>query len=184
MGRLGHAIRKGGLLTALSILALSGNATGGIMELTQERVRELFEYREDGALVWKNNNRETCQYVGPNGYRMVGVDGGKHTAHKIVFLWHNGYVPKVIDHKNRIRIDNRIENLRECSFSENNFNTAKRNNRSGKVGVFFRKDIDKWQAYIHFDGKKKSQGCFSTFKDAVEARREAEIKYYGEYSPA
>lgn len=52
-------------------------------------------------------------------------------------------------------------------------------NKSGRTGVRFHKDRNKWVAYITHEGKSRGLGYFETFEDAVKAREEAELKYFG-----
>ena len=56
------------------------------------------------------------------------------------------------------------------------------NNTSGHKGVTFDKSRNKWMAHIKLNGKHKTLGRFVKFEDAVKARKEAEEKYFGEYS--
>ena len=53
------------------------------------------------------------------------------------------------------------------------------NNTSGKSGVSFYSRLGKWSSEIHVDGEHIRLGIFSNFEDAVKARKEAELKYYG-----
>lgn len=76
------------------------------------------------------------------------------------------------DHINRNKLDNRKENLRIISHLENNLNTDRI--QKGK-GYCFRKDRNKWMAYIGINYKLKTIGYFNTEKEAKEAR-----KYYCE----
>lgn len=87
-----------------------------------------------------------------------------------------------IDHINRNRLDNRKQNLRYVDGTINGFNKGKQsNNTSGYVGVSWEKNRNKWEAHIKKHGKKKFLGYYSEIEDAVNARREAELEYYGEY---
>ena len=86
--------------------------------------------------------------------------------------------PNYIDHINGIRNDNRPENLRSVSISENNKNVSKSTrNTSGVVEVYYYANIGKWRADIKYDNKYKHLGCFDKFEDAVLARKKAEIEY-------
>lgn len=88
---------------------------------------------------------------------------------------------EVVDHINRNPFDNRKINLRNVNYSINNFNINKsRRNKSGATGVHFAKNCDKWLAHISKDGKQICLGYYSKFEDAVIARKNAEIEYYGE----
>lgn len=87
---------------------------------------------------------------------------------------------EVVDHVNKNTFDTRKENLRRTTYSINNFNARlRRKNRSGFTGVFFAKHINMWHAYIHKDKKRYNLGYFKTKEEAVEARKAAEIKFYG-----
>lgn len=91
---------------------------------------------------------------------------------------------KNCDHKNMNTLDNRKENLRKATNSQNNTNQHKQsNNTSGFIGVSFDRETNKWAAYINIDKKRKRIGRFISLKDAVMARLNAESKYYGEFAP-
>lgn len=81
-----------------------------------------------------------------------------------------------VDHINRNPLDNRRCNLRICTQFENNQN--QKYNTSGKVGVSYNKNINKYIAYIKVKGKHKTLGEFKTFNEAVECRLKAEEKYF------
>lgn len=88
-----------------------------------------------------------------------------------------------IDHKNGDRLDNRKDNLRICTRQRNIFNSKPSNrNTSGFKGVGWDKRYNKWRARINVSGKEIFLGYFDNFDDAVEARVNAEKKYFGEYS--
>lgn len=90
-----------------------------------------------------------------------------------------------IDHKDGelSRKDNRKSNLRIATRSQNQMNKGKqKNNKSGVVGVGWHKTSGKWAAYIAVDNKQIHLGLFDNFEDAVKARKEAEDKYFGEFS--
>jgi len=80
-----------------------------------------------------------------------------------------------VDHINHDTLDNRRENLRVCTRSQNCMNRLVK-------GVCYRKEQKKWRAYIKVNGKTIDLGGFPTEKEAIKARRKAEIKYYGEYA--
>jgi len=80
-----------------------------------------------------------------------------------------------IDHKNHCRTDNRKQNLRFVTRSENLMN------REGK-GVTWYERTKQWRARITKNQKVIHLGCFKKKKDAIKKRRQAEIKYFGEYA--
>lgn len=90
---------------------------------------------------------------------------------------------KGCDHKNRNKKDNRKRNLRPCSQAENTKNrTVGKNNTSGYIGVSFDKRQNKWVAYITCNGVRHSLGSFLNINDAIEARIDAQEKYFKDFS--
>jgi len=154
-------------------------------KLTQERVKFLFNYK-DGLLV-RAVDKHTAKkgdiikgcltgkgYKTGKGYLSVRIDNKLIQIHRVVFLYHHGYLPKQVDHINNITTDNRIENLRECSASQNMCNKAITSmNSTGFKGVYYRKDAKKYAAQVSFDGVKYYLGLFLTAEEASVA---AELK--------
>jgi len=159
------------------------------MELTQKRVREVFEYREDGTLVWKiaTSNRAKVGTVAggkrKNGYFFASIDGKKHGVHRLVYLYHHGYMPEEIDHIDCDPSNNRIDNLRAATRQENNRNKAKQsNNKSGYKGVFWSKERNRWIARIKIDSKIVQLGRFQNVSDAAAAYEKAAALHHGEFA--
>lgn len=91
----------------------------------------------------------------------------------------------VVDHIDGNSLNNRRENLRVCTDSQNKKNCKKyANNKSGYKGViwYHYRNINKWMSYICVDNKRITLGYFEDIKDAVECRKNAEKKYFGEYA--
>ena len=87
-----------------------------------------------------------------------------------------------VDHINHNTLDNRKSNLRICTHQQNmNNRTIPKNNSSGFKGVSWNKATGKWTAYIYTNKKKNNLGCYDNIEDAIEARRQAELEYFGEY---
>jgi len=86
---------------------------------------------------------------------------------------------KYIDHINNNNLDNRKENLRIVTNSDNLKNSKLRiDNKTGCKGVSFDKSRNKWSAQIKINYKKIDLGRFASFDEAVKARKEAELKYW------
>ena len=88
-----------------------------------------------------------------------------------------------IDHINGNKLDNRKSNLRVCCNADNLKNRVKlpSNNTSGILGVRYREDRNKWYAEIQYNKQKINLGSYTEKDDAIKARLEAEIKYFGIY---
>jgi len=148
--------------------------------IDQKRVKGLFKY-DNGDLIRITNvapNARKGSIVGrvdSHGYMQVAIDKKDYFNHSLIWLYHYGYMPKEIDHINRIKTDNRIENLREVSRTENMQNLGfRKNSKSGVPGVSWNKAKQKWEAYISVNRKLTYLGAFKEFYEAVCHRCAAE----------
>ncbi len=119
-------------------------------------------------------------YVGSNGYLMTRFWGKQTPVHRIIWIMHNGPIPAnlQIDHIDRNKLNNRIENLRLVTASGNKQNQdIQSNNTSGHRGISWSKKDNHWFAYITKDRKQYVLGCFKKFEDAVKVRKEAELNF-------
>jgi len=155
--------------------------------MTKDELNELFEYK-DGVLYWKVNksNVKKDSVAGnqrQDGYIDIGVNGKLVRAHRLIRLMHYGYMPEFLDHINGVRNDNRIENLRVATRTQNQMNLKKRvDNSSGYTGVFWVKRMNRWFARIQVNYKSKHIGVFLSIEEAIAARKDAELKYFGEFA--
>jgi hypothetical protein len=166
--------------------------------LTQEIVRELFDYNpETGVLthrwrdrrwfesdrIWKTWNiifaGTTAGSPTDKEYLNVGIFGRLYSVHRVIFLWMTGRLPDPeVDHENHGRADNRWANLFEATKQKNMRNqTLRKDNISGRVGVSWCADRDKFYAYIDVKGRRLHLGYHDTFEAACAAREAAEVQY-------
>lgn len=155
----------------------------GLCVLSQERVRELFDYR-GGELYWKKspcNRVKSGAKAGTkitdlNRYSVIRINSKAYLAHRMVYLYHNKELPRFLDHIDGDPSNNKIRNLRPCTTSENAFNSKiPQRNTSGIKGVYFDKRTNKWVAQIKIKGNTLYLGSFVNLKDAetvVRAYRE------------
>ena len=116
---------------------------------------------------------------GCNPYACAKQDGRHLRMHRLIMNAREG---ETVDHINGNTLDNRRENLRIVSASQNAINRRKRaDNKSGVTGVYFSKAHNRWFACINIDKKKQTIGLFKTMEEAVTARKEKEKEIYGDY---
>jgi len=144
---------------------------------SQARLKELFRY-DDGKLYWikaKGNrpggNRAGCISRSGKGvkFRKISIDKVRYAEHRVIAqflgLDTDG---KLIDHIDGNPLNNRIENLRSATNSENLRNTRKKSRTFG--GVHFDKSRSKWMAFVGEEHGFKNLGRFDSLLDAIAAR--------------
>jgi len=138
-----------------------------------EAIRKTFSYDEaNGGLVLigkRKNGKTFSSERKPNraGYITVWVNGKDHLEHRLVWFYIHGEKPcGMVDHINRVKTDNRIENLRIVEHSTNAHNRTAPNkgNKSGYLGVTLRGS--KYEAAIWVKGKNVRLGIFPDAESA------------------
>jgi hypothetical protein len=106
----------------------------------------------------------------PWGYIEIALNGIKYKAHRLVYKLHSGEEPHIIDHINRIRHDNRFENLRSGTFKQNSSNrTLSKRNKTGYNGIY-----DTYKGFIvqdYINGQHVHVGIYPTIEEAIEAKK-------------
>lgn len=159
--------------------------------ISPAELRKLLRYEpETGKLFWKVKPAKRIA-IGAEagtknalGYLIVGVMGERIRAHRIIWaMAHECWPPDAIDHINGDPSDNRLDNLRLATLSENQWNRRRqKNNRAGYKGVNKHKLYNKWSAEIWVYGKKKYLGLFESPELANEAYKAAAEKLHGEFA--
>lgn len=161
-----------------------------------ENPSDLLDYNpETGEMFWKPSLKRCASWnarfaMKQAGYLLRGMDGKPrywyvrlygiaYPAHRVIWaIYHGTTPPGEIDHINGDGLDNRIENLRCVTRSENAKNRPLRHeNRSGISGVTWAQKHKRWAVTVRIDGVQKSLGEFEDFFEAVCARKSAEFVY-------
>jgi len=156
--------------------------------LTSEKLKEVLDYcPETGNFFWRvRRGRQKAGslagHADTHGYIMIRVFSKIYMAHRLAFLFvYDRFPIGDTDHINRNRSDNRIENLREVTRSENNVNSKiRKNNTSGYRGVSWSERDKHYHAYINKDGRRINIGYFRDSKEAAIAYDEKAKDIYGE----
>lgn len=170
-----------------------------------DELRQLLRYEPDtGNLIWLHRPREfftvdkifkcwNAKYPGTvagcvdgKGYLKVALHNRGYRGHRVCWALHYGEWPSPeleIDHIDTDPLNNRIDNLRLVTRSQNECNKKKRGNTKSQLkGVSWNSQKSKWMATIAIDGKVRSIGFFDNDADAHECYKEAAAKIYGEYA--
>jgi hypothetical protein len=105
-------------------------------------------------------------------------------AHRLAWFMFYNEIPNELDHINRLRDDNSINNLRSCTRVENSRNRNKRiDNTSGMIGVHYNNKTRRWDARININKKRIKLISDVCPAIALSKRKVAEYSIYREYKP-
>ena len=152
-----------------------------------KREREVFSYK-DGKLFWRKPTsvrvkvgREAGSLT-TNNYKTVRYDNKVRMLHRVIWDYHydEGCEGYLVDHIDNDSLNNRIENLRLCDYSQNAANSFSHKDSAVKSkGVSLHGD--KFRAQIAHRGRRYHLGLFDTEKEASLAYKEKAKQLYGEY---
>ena len=158
-------------------------------KIAADRLREVLNYdAATGVFVWKRALGRRIRVgslagtINPDtGYRIIAIDRRLYPAHRLAWLYEHGQWPSgALDHKNRIRDDNRMANLRPATRSQNRANSTVVHNKSGFRGAS-RYGKRHWEARIVIDGKRRHLGIFGTPMEASAAYMAYAKEHFGEF---
>lgn len=153
--------------------------------LSQDYFNTIFEYK-NGNLYWKARPA-LCLKVGSiagtvkihDKYKRVQVARKNLLQHRVIFFMHHGYLPDLIDHIDGNCLNNRIENLREATRSQNSMNKKiPSTNKSGFKNVCWDKNHKKWMVNLRVNQKNLRIGVFDDLELAGLVAEEARDKYH------
>tara|TARA_R110000868_G_scaffold25423_11_gene99268 strand:- start:16053 stop:16565 length:513 start_codon:yes stop_codon:yes gene_type:complete len=154
-------------------------------KLSHEYLLEILEYFPDtGIFIWKVKLGQRI-YVGKeaggidtsNGRYYITINKTQYFRSRLAWFYVHGIWPKnEIDHRNRVKDDDRIENLREASRLENMWNRIYKTKKDKHLpkGVTITYG-NKFRVMLNHEGKKKYLGLFINLEDAIKARDSFEL---------
>ena len=154
--------------------------------MNQQTLKSIVTY-SDGNLFWKSkrngiNSTNSLGWITDKGYLRCEINSVTYYIHRLVFLYHNGYMPKAIDHIDGNPLNNKIENLRACSQAENMQNYKKpKTNTSGIKNVSWASRQKKWHVRVKSGNKDCHIGFFDSKFEAACAAYSARNKLHGEF---
>lgn len=155
--------------------------------LTISRLNEVISYDQDsGIFKWKidryrkSKAGDIAGSISSHGYVVICIDYKTHPAHRLAWAISFGSFPDhFIDHENRIKTDNRLNNLRCVTNKQNCENMPLRIDSNSRIlGVTWHKGVEKWQAQIHHNQKAISLGYYKDIFSAACARKSAELRIF------
>ena len=153
------------------------------------RLQELFVYHPElGEIhhrrtIGRARKGERAGCVSPRGYLFVSIDLQNYQVHRVIWKMHHGVDPVRLDHIIGT-LDNRIDNLREATVSQNGCNTRLRlDNSTGVKGISVdAKRKKKWRATIMLNQKYIQIGRFYSKDEATAAINAARKRLHGEFA--
>ena len=159
--------------------------------LSHEYLLEILEYFPDtGIFIWKVNFKKRKCLGREAGCKDKSTGRHRITINQILYLrarlaWfyvHGGWPKDQIDHKNRIKDDDRIENLRKATQEQNNWNTFPIRKYDLPKGIYHNRN--KFIVVVQYEKRRKYLGNFSNLEDAIAIRNnfdETHRKFLFEY---
>jgi hypothetical protein len=159
------------------------------MEPSKSELKKLFSYDEKTGLLINKITRNPRSIAGTSisqnpsgaGYLRVQINGRRYQAHRLIWIYHYGKIPKLkqVDHKDRVRSNGRIGNLRLVTLIENRRNQSKlARNTSGMTGVSYSRRHKLWRARLC----RTHLGWYKTFDEAAAVRQYA-LKVSAGFTP-
>jgi hypothetical protein len=160
-----------------SIANLEIEKTGDDYVITQDVLKYFLLYSPyTGSFIWRRNHKKgkawtVAGYINQHGYCCIAICKKLYRASRLAWLYTYGIMPTIIDHIDQDKLNDRIDNLRVVTTSENGRNSGKRkNNKSGCNGVWWSENESKWKVSIFTNKKSVHLGYYGDFTEAVLTR--------------
>ena len=149
------------------------------------RPESMFSSARDCA-AWNTRYAGNRAFASKNdkGYCTGSIANRNYSAHRVIWAMETGVWPdRLVDHKDKDRSNNKLDNLRLATYQQNKANsTSARGSSSKFIGVSWNKFSKKWSASIKLDGKSKHIGYFDSEVEAAEAYDNEASIACGEYA--
>jgi hypothetical protein len=149
---------------------------------------EWFEYR-NGVLYWKHDRRSNklkgkkVGALSSTGRLGVKLLGKQYLVHRIIYAMHHGNCAEYVDHIDGNPLNNKIENLRAATMSENAINSKPRaKTKSGVKGVTWHGRDKLWHVRLRVGGEQKSFGYFKDLVEATSVAKAARLQHHGAFA--
>lgn len=158
--------------------------------LTHEDLLNTLVYNsQTGVFLWKvrRKGKRADGVAGTKtkrGYIQIVIDGRIYLGHRLAWFYVFGRWPeRDVDHRNTVKSDNAIGNLRLATLEQNASNKSRnRNNRCGLKGAHWCRHARKWIASIQADGHHQHLGTFGSAQAAHDAYVEAAIRLHRDFA--
>ena len=157
--------------------------------VTQQFLKETLTYHPDGYFIRTRNGKVVQPKIhSAHRYARISVQGKPIALHRVIFLYHHGYLPECIDHIDGDRTNNRISNLREVTHSQNSLNQKHHKDSSSpyksvKQATRLAKDgSKKWEVVISINKKRTYLGTFYNIDEAHQFAVQAREKHHGKFA--
>jgi len=164
------------------------------MKITETRLRQALSYDPStGNFTWIAPPKRMPNLLGlvaggktDFGYIRIKIDGRDYPAHHLAWLYMTGEWPMMdIDHRDTIRSNNRWNNLRQASASQNAANRRRpSSNTSGHKGVTWHRQCKRWQVCLRVGGVNYYLGLYDTPGAAKAAYDAKQTELAGEFARA
>jgi len=167
--------------------------------VNKEYLRSIFTYK-NGRLYWKPRSVESfakysayvmwnrryafCPAGSPNkrGYIRIGISKKYYMEHRLVWLYHRGWLPEALDHKNGNPSDNRMSNLRPATQMQNRWNSRRKQKTTTNTKGVYKRPSGNYEAHICADFKRIHLGTFEKKRDAIQAVAKARRSLHREFA--
>jgi hypothetical protein len=154
---------------------------------SKEYLHQIFDYK-DGELYWKiapAQRTKINDIAGSlsHGYKQVYIKNKPYKLHRVIFMMHHGYVGDQIDHIDGNSLNNKIENLRVVTNSQNQLNRKiSKNSKTKFKGVSKHAQVEKYMVRLKVNGKERYFGLFEDLELAGLVADMAREKYHKEFA--